>query len=212
MTGQTAQLVDSWIDTALLKASAPPGAGQLTSVWQTNDEDDPVLIARGYEFTRVLTTLVEDREVTWTERVQVVQPLSLLESQKDLLEKRLQRAEQQLLGLTLAGKGRRVWSDEAELRQATVAILQEQKVEGLLVIDWDSEVRQKKRYGKPGRPRRNWQGKHDFRFLRITLYYSLRDSPKICPRLTCSRRAGRHIIHLGPECGTAAGSTRRRHL
>jgi transposase len=157
MTGQTAQWMDSWVETALQKAQAVSDEEQLTLVWRTNPEDDPTRIARGYEFTRTLTAKVGDQEVTWTERVQVVQPQTLLESQKAALEERLRQAEGQLRGLTPSGKGRRVWQDEAELRQAVTAIVQEHKVEGLLEVECHKDEIQKKRYGKPGRPRQTDQ-------------------------------------------------------
>jgi transposase len=197
LTGQTAQLLDSWIATALAKAQAAADAAPLTLVWRVNEgQDDPELIARGYEFTRVLTTQVEGQEVTWTERVQVVQAASLLESQKALLEKRLQQAEEQLLGLTLAGKGRRVWSDEAELRAATLAIVQEQKVEGLLVVQWDRQERQKKRYGKPGRPRPTDEAVTEVE-VRYQITQVQRDEEKIKQRQ--ERLGWRALVTNAPE-------------
>jgi transposase len=157
MTGQTAQLMDSWIDTALRKARSLSDAEQLTCVWRDppdGTKGKPQLLALGYEFTRELTTKVgEEGQVTWTERVQVVQPVPLLDSQKALLEKKLQQAEEKLRDLTLWGKGRRVWSDEGELHQASAAILAEKGVEGLLEVGLAKEVRETKRYGKSGRPR-----------------------------------------------------------
>jgi transposase len=156
MTGQTAKSMDSWIDTALHKARSLSDAEQLTYVWRDlpdGSEGKPELLARGYELTRELTTRVEEKEVTWTERVQVVQSVALSESQKAFLEKKLQQAEKELSGLTLTGKGRRVWADEAELHQAAAAVLADKGVEGLLQVEFEKELTEKKRYGKSGRPR-----------------------------------------------------------
>jgi transposase len=153
MTGQTAKQMDSWIDTALQKARSSSQTDGLTSVWRQQSEGELELIARGYEFSRELCTMVGKKEVKWTERVQVVQPVSLHESQKALLEKKLQKAEEKLRDLTLSGKGRGVWADEEELQQAAAAILVDKGVEELLEVHYEKEVTRTKRYGKPGRPR-----------------------------------------------------------
>src|SRR3954451_25266875 len=74
-TGATAKLLGSWIDTALQKDAD----GQLQLLYQPgNGSEQPELIGKGYEFDRTLQTEVEGREVTWTERVQIVQSLSQL--------------------------------------------------------------------------------------------------------------------------------------
>jgi transposase len=153
MTGQTAKLMDSWIDTALAKANSSSDADGLTHVRRSLAEDKFEVIARCYEFTRTLTTKIDEKEVTWAERVQVVQQSSLRESQEVLLQKKLRQAEEKLRELTLWGKGRRVWLDEGELRQATAVILAEKGVEGLLQVGFEKEVTERKRYGKSGRPR-----------------------------------------------------------
>src|SRR5919199_1473629 len=127
-TGETAKQFDSWIDTALQKDA---GAA-LHTIAKPNGTDRPEVIGKGYEFTRTLHAPVEGREVTWTERVQVVQSASQLECQKAKLHKRLQRAEEELGRLTLPGKGRKAWRDEDELRAAITAIVTKHGVEGLL--------------------------------------------------------------------------------
>lgn len=153
MTGQTARLMDSWIDTALAKASSSCEAKGLTHVRRQVTDHEVELLARGYEFSRTLTSTSDAKEVTWTERVQVVQRTSLQNSQKALLEKKLQRAEGKLRELTLSGKGRRVWANEKELHQAVATLLAEQGIEGLLEVCFTKEVTVTKRYGKSGRPR-----------------------------------------------------------
>jgi len=154
LTGETAKLMGAWIDTALEKASSSSDAEGLIYVWREVAEGERELIARGYEFERTLSSkLDEETEFTWTERVQIVQPVSLHASQKALLEKKLQQAKQQLEDLTRSGKGRRVWSDEKELHQAIADVLDQKDVEGLLAAELATEETTKKRYGKSGRPR-----------------------------------------------------------
>jgi transposase len=149
-TGTTAKQISSWIDTAL----AQPDRVQAIHRPAKDDSDEPpTVLARGYEFTRALQTAVGEQEVTWTERVQVLQSVSLLDSQKNRLEKKLRQAEGELWGLTIAGKGRRVWRDEPELKRAIEAIVQKQGVTELLAVSWQAEQKQKTRYASRGRPR-----------------------------------------------------------
>src|SRR4051812_46624616 len=120
-TGQTAQLFDSWVEEALRKEKHPrqDEAGregdQLTQVWQTDEAGERTLIAKGYEFTRALTALIDGEAEAWTERVQVLQSQSLLGTQRTLLERKLQQAEEEVWRLTRAGKGHKVWSEEGAL-------------------------------------------------------------------------------------------------
>jgi transposase len=148
-TGQTAKLMSSWVETALAQPEL------LTEIYrpaEPGSDEPPELLARGYEFTRTLAAQVGEETVTWTERVQVLQSLSLLDSQKKRLEKDLQQAEGELHKLTLAGKGRRVWRDEVELKEAVEAIVQKHGVAELLKVSWQAEQIQKKRHAGRGRP------------------------------------------------------------
>ena len=148
-TGETAKQIGSWIDEALQKDEA----GELQAICKPGEVGEPAeLVGRGYEFTRTLQATVQQRQVTWTERVQVVQSVAQQDSQKARLEKSLQQAEGELSRLTLSGKGRKIWREEGELQQAIEAIKQEQQVEGLLSVVVQREEKQIKKYGKPGRP------------------------------------------------------------
>jgi transposase len=146
--GETAQQIDSWIDTAFQKDEA----GQLQLFHKRTKEEEPELIGKGYEFSRTCSVEVDNREVTWIERVQVVQSLSHLKSQKARLEKGLQQAQGELGRLTKAGKGRKIWRQEEDLRASIAAIEKEKGVAGLLEVLVSKEVKEKKKYGKPGRP------------------------------------------------------------
>jgi transposase len=158
-TGETAQLFDSWVEEALRKEKQPrpeqPGQGSdpLTQVWQGNRKNDRTLIAKGYEFTRTRTAVIDQEEETWTERVQVLQSQSLLSTQKTLLERKLQQAEGEVWQLTRAGKGQKVWRDEGALALAVTDILHHKDVEGLLEVKWQKGEASRKHYGKSGRPK-----------------------------------------------------------
>lgn len=144
-----AQEWPAWLDAAVEKAST----GGLTTIYKATQEgQEPEAIARGYEFTRTLIGDVDGQSVTLLERVQVVQSFARQESQKTKIRKGLERAEQELAGLTVGGKGRKVFRREEDLQAAIAPIEQEHKVAGLLRITIRKEVEHKKKYGKPGRP------------------------------------------------------------
>src|SRR5207302_3344800 len=96
-TGDTAKQLGSWIDTALQKEAT----GEPQTIHKPEEGEEPEVIGKGYEFTRTLQAKVDDKEVTWTERVQIVQAVSQLNCRKAKLEKSLQQAEEKLGHLTL---------------------------------------------------------------------------------------------------------------
>jgi transposase len=106
-----------------------------------------------------LTAEVGEKTRTWSERLQLVQPLGLAERQSKQLEQRLQRAEEELRELTPPVKaGRRQQRDEAALQAAVAEVLQSRQVEGLLQVKWEAEVTVQEKYqgrgrGGPHRPK-----------------------------------------------------------
>jgi len=155
-TGETARHIGSWIDTALQKEAA----GELQAIHKPNEVGQPPeLIGWGYEFTRTLQATVDGRQVSWTERVAIVQSVAQQNSQKARLEKDLQQAEEKLGRLTLSGKGRKLWRQEKELQQAIETIEKEHQVEGLLSVQVQRQEKQTKKYQKPGRPSEAAQAK-----------------------------------------------------
>ncbi len=152
-TGEVAAHWDTWIEQALAKPE------QLQTLSRSGEDDSPEVFARGYEWQRDLTAVVDNQPLTWTERVQVVQPLGLAERQSQQLEQRLQRAEEELRGLTPPIKaGRRQHREEATLQAAVAEILRTRQVEGLLEVAWETEVTVQEKYqgrgrGGPQRPK-----------------------------------------------------------
>jgi transposase len=152
-TGETAKLFGSWIETALQKeANAELQTIHKPTDSEEPDAEEPEVIGQGYEFKRTLQERIDDRDVTWTERVQMVQATSQLDCQKTKLRNELRKAEEKLGRLTLSGKGRKIWRDEQELRGAIKAIEQEHGVEGFLAVELSQETLETKKYGKSGRP------------------------------------------------------------
>jgi len=148
-TGDTAAQIDTWI-TAIVA-----GPQEATLLWEGEG-----LKGSGYEFTRLLSTSVEEQPVTWQERVQVVRSPRLAQRQTRSLEHRLAAAEAHLWALTPAvGRGKRQIRDEHALQAAIVQVLQRYDVTGLLEARWERHEHTVTRYvgrgrGGPERPRR----------------------------------------------------------
>lgn len=151
-TGDNAEQIDAWIDEAAL------GKQSLQNLTRPNEKGQKVVFAWAYERERPQRSTVADREVAWTERVQVVRSLELAKRQARQLDERLGEAIAALRALTPpVGRGHKQYREEEPLRTAVAAILEEHRVEGLLTVTWQREEKQQTRYrgsgrGGPGRP------------------------------------------------------------
>ncbi len=116
------------------------------------------LLGAGYEFTRPQSAMIEGQEIVWEERVIVVRSSSLAASRNEQLEQRLSAAQTELEKLTPPpARGKRQFTDEAELRSAIERILKREKVEGLLEVKYEREEKESTKYvgrgrGSAGRP------------------------------------------------------------
>jgi len=82
-TGDNADQIEAWIDEAAL------GEQPLHNLTRVNEKGKKVVFARAYERQRSQSSKVADREVAWTERVQVIQSLELAKRQAEHLDTRL---------------------------------------------------------------------------------------------------------------------------
>lgn len=159
-TGENGARFDAWIEAAvsggqplqeLYRSEQEPGE-------QEDSEDEPeavaaTLLARGYETERTQEAVLEGRIVRWTERVQVIQSMSLKERQSRQLEARLTVATAALRALTPpVGRGRTQIRSESELQTRVAAILEDQDVVGLLAVCSTREEAIHARHTGPGRP------------------------------------------------------------
>ena len=143
MTGQTKDEFPAWVEEAL----RPDADDRLVSI-----RDGAELLGKGYEFGRAPTWDQEGTAFTWTERVLVFQSASLADSQANALERRLQRAEGAVRGLTPPpGRGKTQFTAGWELEKAVAAVLAQHEVEGLLEVEWAREGTSRKRYVGRGR-------------------------------------------------------------
>jgi transposase len=151
-TGDNAEQIEAWIEEAAL------GKQSLQNLTRLNEKGKRVVFAWAYERERPQSSTVADREVAWTERVQVVRSLELAKRQARQLDERLGEAIVALRALTPpVGRGHKQYREEEPLRAAVAAILEQHRVEGLLTLTWQREEKQQTRYrgsgrGGPGRP------------------------------------------------------------
>jgi transposase len=151
-SGDNAAQIDAWIDEAAL------GQQPLQNLTRQDEKGKKVVFARAYERERPQSSKVADREVAWTERVQVIRSLELAKRQAQQLDERLGEATTALRDLTPpVGRGHKQQRKEKPLRAAVAAILEQHRVEGLLTVTWQREKQQRTRYrgsgrGGPGRP------------------------------------------------------------
>ena len=100
-----------------------------------------------------------ETEHTWIERVQIIRSEAAAESQAAALERRLEKAEAAVRGLTPPpGPGRSQFTTGWELERAVAAVLAEHDVEGLLEVSWERQETSRTKYvgrgrGGPNRPK-----------------------------------------------------------
>ncbi|MFZ4851050.1 MAG: IS1634 family transposase [Caldilinea sp.] len=144
MTGAVSQQFDTWV------AAAVSGDRVATLIWQ-----EKTLLGAGYEFVRSMTSVIDDRPVTWNERVLVFRSLTLAQNQATALEERLQRAITDIEKLTPApGRGKRQHTTEDSLVTAFQQALSRHKVEGLLTITYQKEEESNVQWVGRGGPNR----------------------------------------------------------
>jgi transposase len=141
---------------AELVQSALADEHELVDVYRETDEgQEPQLIAQGYEITRSQEATVADTLVEWTERVLVVYTPTLAQSAYRGLQGRLQRAEEKLLALTpTPGRGKRQYDELAPLQAEAEAILQQYRVADLLHVSYEQQVSRKQVRRYQDRPAR----------------------------------------------------------
>ena len=142
MTGDMVTSFPKWLDAIV------DGEQCATLVW-----DQSQLVAAGYEFSRDLSATIEDRLVTWTERVLIVRSTALAERDAKVMTNRLAQAKAKLKALTPEpGRGKRQFRTEHTLQSAIDALLARYDIQGLLTVQWERHEQEVTRYLKPGRP------------------------------------------------------------
>jgi transposase len=146
LSGETQTEFAGWIEAVVSKRQV------VVELQRVTKDDEIDMFAVGYEFQRDLTATVNGEVVSWTERVQVIQPQALAAKQSKALEERLRKADAEVRALTpTVGRGQRQYRDEDLLREAINAILTKHQVSGLLSVQWRREEKAVTRYQGRGR-------------------------------------------------------------
>jgi transposase len=146
LTGDTAEAMRAWVQAALNPKST------LTSIPLFDDQGHALPVVHGYETTRSCQAVVADTTVAWTERVFVVYSEAYATAQARGLEQRLATATAKLNALTPPrARGKHQITDEVQLTQAAQAILQAQRVEGLITYTFERQVESQLHFVGPGR-------------------------------------------------------------
>ncbi len=152
LTGTTAKEMQDWITEGIGKDRA----GELVLIFRQTDRAEEVLAAGGYEFERCCG--LAEGDAAWTERVLVVRSPAYADQQTEGLEKRLANAEKKIAALTpTRGRGKRQFTEQARLLEAIDKVVKEQRVEGLLAIDYEKQIERQTHYVGRGRGSANRQ-------------------------------------------------------
>ena len=139
-------------------------AGWLAPVWQQKQalspvwrpvaqpptDQEPELIAEGYQDTVPLQATSDGRPVTWPERRLVVRSMARAQAQAKSLETRLCKAQAEMAALNERRQGKRLLTDVAQVRAAGEQILAKYQVSGLIRLQCRTRLqqRQQRRYGQ----------------------------------------------------------------
>jgi transposase len=143
LTGEVPAQFENWVEEALTGEQA----GKLIEIRRDDER-----VGMGYEFERLQSAVVGTVEHTWTERVQIIRSDAAAASQAAALERRLDKAEAAVRGLTPPpGRGRTQFTTGWELEKAIAAILTEHDVEGLLQARFECQETSRSKFVGRGR-------------------------------------------------------------
>ncbi len=139
---------------ALAEYLAPVWSGEqeLTPIGREKENGEQDRIAEGYERLEVLTAEVDGQAITWTERRLVLRSLKQAQAAEAALQARLTKAQSALTALNERGRGKKRFTEAEALRQVAETLVEQHRVQGLLRLSYEEEVRERlvRRYG--GRP------------------------------------------------------------
>jgi transposase len=123
---------------------------------QATPEQEPELVAEGFSVDVVVQAEVNEHLLQWTERRWLVRSVAFATGQQQRLENRLQQAADQLERLNPRKQGKKRLGAE-ELHAAAQAIVQKQRVVGLLDVRVETTTRERRRRRYGDRPEQTVQ-------------------------------------------------------
>ncbi|HIC35914.1 MAG TPA: transposase, partial [Gammaproteobacteria bacterium] len=101
-------------------------------------------LALGFEVWRAQQTKIDGKKRTWKERALIIYSKTLAKTTRRTFARRLQRAEQELLALTLPPKsGRRCYQSQEELSAKVQQIVSQHRVEAFFSVGYEPEVQRR---------------------------------------------------------------------
>ena len=130
------------------------GEQKLTAVWRPQEDNPPEEIAEGFELAQTLTAKVNGKLISWTERRLVIRSFAMVEAARRGLQARLTKAQAELAALLERKQGKKIFTEAAELRQAAEAIVTRHDVAGLLRLEYQEVVHERRLRAYRQRPAR----------------------------------------------------------
>jgi transposase len=134
----------------------PVWAGQqpLCQVFRpAKDGEAEELVAEGFSFEVLQVGEVDGQKVNWTERRWLVRSLAYASGQHKQLDRRLQKAEEELAQLNERRQGK-TRLNAKEMKEAAEQIIKKHRVEGLLIFQVKTTIHTKKKRRYKDRPAR----------------------------------------------------------
>jgi transposase len=125
----------------------------LSTIARQSEDGEAFAIAEGYEYRQQVSLTHHEQSVQWEERVLVVRSLQQAQSQQAALQQRLSKAQAELEQLNQREhkRGKKVWRELSEVREAAEAIVHRYRVDGLLEVQYHEHLigeRAVRRYGQ----------------------------------------------------------------
>lgn len=130
------------------------GAQVLTPIEREGAKGQQERLAEGYERVAILTAGDAGHPHRWRERRLVVRSLRQAQAAETALQTRLTKAQASLAALNERGRGKPRFTAVEPLRQAAEVVLQRYRVTGLLRVDYEESVQERRVRGYGGRPAR----------------------------------------------------------
>ena len=116
------------------------GGQRLAPVYRPGQDGEQELIAEGYQRFETLTSQVEGKTVTWTERRLVVRSIKQAQAAKEALLARLKKAQTDLEALNQRRRGKRHFRQKEPLQKMAQAILERYQVQDMLKVNYQEIV------------------------------------------------------------------------
>jgi transposase len=137
------------------------GTQQLEPIERTNEKGDKQVIAQGFQRQRS-QQISGEQAFCWQEQLLIVRSLKLAAVQERGLRERVAKARAEIEKLNERGRGKRHFQDQEPLQKAAESIVHRYRVEGLLTLCYQEQVRERVVRGY-GQRKAEVRGEHEVR-------------------------------------------------